>query len=146
MTSLDSLKVASPCPMKWKDMRGDDRVRTCARCRLQVYNLSVMTRAEATSLLEEKKADGLCATFVRRADGNILTKDCRGGFSEAFWEKYGSVERTGMIVLVGTAFTALFFAAVVTIFGDNIRMLFGQGTTGALAGDTTVTKRTKSRH
>ena len=99
-----------------------------------------MTAPEATSLLEGQGGK-LCATFVRRADGTVITQDCRGGFSERFWEKFGAVERTGLIFLVGGAFTALFFAAVVTVFGDNMRALFGQSTTGALAGDTMVEKR-----
>ena len=140
MSALDNLQVATPCPMKWSQMRGDDRVRMCGRCRLHVYNLSAMTAPEATSLLEDQ--DGkVCATFMRRADGTVITQDCRGGFSERFWEKFGAVERTGMVFLVGGAFTALFFAALVTLFGDNIRALFGQSTTGALAGDTLVEKR-----
>jgi hypothetical protein len=140
MSVLDNLQVATPCPMKWSQMRGDDRVRMCGRCRLHVYNLSAMTTPEATSLLEEKGGK-VCATFVRRADGTVITQDCRGGFSERFWEKFGTVERKGMFFLVGGAFTALFFAAVVTLFGDNVRALFGQSTTGALAGDTVVEKR-----
>ena len=140
MSLLNELQVATPCSMKWKQMSGDDRVRRCERCRLHVYNLSAMTEREALRLVKQR--DGkLCAKFLRREDGTVLTQDCRGGFSEAFWEKFGAVERTGMIMLVAGAFTALLFAAVVTIFGDNIRMLLGQGTMGALDGTAPVAKR-----
>lgn len=140
MSALDTLKIASPCPMKWNQMAGDDRVRRCASCRLDVYNLSAMTEGEATSLLDCKKGQA-CVTFLRRTDGTVITGDCRGGFSDHFWEKFPGMERGGLILLFGGLFSALFFAAVVTLFGDNIRVMFGQGTVGALPGDTHVTRR-----
>jgi hypothetical protein len=143
MSALEDLQIATPCPMKWSQMRGDDRVRMCSRCRLHVFNLSALTAPEATSLLEEKGGK-VCTTFVRRADGTVITQDCRGGFSLRFFEKFGAVERKGMFFLVGGAFTALFFAAVVTIFGENMRALFGMSSTG-LAGDTLVEKRAPNR-
>ena len=44
---LDDIQIATPCSASWDDMRGDDRVRHCGDCRMNVYNLSEMTRAEA---------------------------------------------------------------------------------------------------
>ena len=70
-----------------------------------------------------------------------MSGDCRGGFSERFWERFGAMEGTGLIVFFGAIFTALFFATVITLFGDNVRAMFGLNTTGALAGSTMVTKR-----
>jgi hypothetical protein len=129
MSALDNLQIATPCPMKWSNMKGDDRKRRCERCRLDVYNLSKLPEREATELISKK----VCVTFLRRADGTVITGDCRGGFSAHFWEKFGSMERTGLILLFGAVFTALFFATVITIFGDNIRWYFGAGATGAIA-------------
>ena len=40
---LDRLRIASPCPMRWDDMQGDDRKRFFGECRLHVYNLSAMS-------------------------------------------------------------------------------------------------------
>jgi hypothetical protein len=59
-------------------MRGDDRVRHCGECRLNVYNLSEMTRQEAEDFLHEATGR-VCVRFYRRADGTILTQDCPSG-------------------------------------------------------------------
>jgi hypothetical protein len=75
---LDNLSVAAPCKADWNDMTGDERVRFCARCDKNVYNLSGMTRAEAEALLVEKEGK-LCVRYFRRADGTVLTADCPDG-------------------------------------------------------------------
>lgn len=77
---LDQIKIASPCPKRWDEMDGDDRKRFCDDCRLNVYNLSAMTRAEAVDLLTRSEGR-LCACFWRRADGTILTRDCPVGLA-----------------------------------------------------------------
>jgi len=59
-------------------MTGDDRVRYCQECQLNVYNLSDMTRAEAEQLIASREGR-LCVRFYRRADGTILTRDCPTG-------------------------------------------------------------------
>lgn len=63
-------------------MKGDERVRACAQCRLNVYNLSEMTKADAENLIREKEGR-LCVRFFRRFDGTILTKDCPIGLRAA---------------------------------------------------------------
>ena len=75
---LDQIRVASPCPKRWEDMVGDDRKRFCDECKLHVYNLSAMTREEATSLVTSAKGR-LCGAFYRRADGTVMTSDCAVG-------------------------------------------------------------------
>lgn len=37
------LKVASPCPAKWEDMKGDDAVRHCDSCDKDVFQISNMS-------------------------------------------------------------------------------------------------------
>ncbi len=76
---LDSIRIASPCPAKWEEMAGDDRVRFCGLCKKNVYDLSALTRGEAERLLGEKEGK-LCARLFRRADGTVLTRDCPVGF------------------------------------------------------------------
>ncbi len=72
---LDSLRVATPCPVSWDSMTGDARKRFCGQCRLHVYDVSELTRGEAASLL--RKGEGrVCMRMRRRADGRIVTKDC----------------------------------------------------------------------
>jgi len=75
---LDNIRVASPCPASWEKMTGDARVRHCQECKLNVYNLSEMTRPEAEKLIASREGR-LCVRFYRRADGTILTRDCPKG-------------------------------------------------------------------
>ncbi len=76
---LDNIHIASPCPANWDEMFGDDRKRFCGDCKLNVYNLSDMTRREAENLLINSEGR-LCVRFFRRADGTILTKNCPIGW------------------------------------------------------------------
>ncbi len=83
---LERARIASPCPVKWEDMTGDDTVRHCARCNLNVFNFSTMPPAEAEALLQRKVDDPsqrLCAGFFRRADGTVILKDCPVGLAAA---------------------------------------------------------------
>jgi hypothetical protein len=82
VVSLDVLEVASPCPVRWSDMHGDDRARFCRQCQLPVYNLTDMTRPEAESFLSGR-VKRTCVRFYRRADGTILTQDCPQGMALA---------------------------------------------------------------
>jgi hypothetical protein len=72
---VDDISIANPCPASWDRMTGDDRVRYCGLCRLNVYNLSSMTRDEADALIRQKEGR-LCVRFYRRADGTVLTRAC----------------------------------------------------------------------
>jgi hypothetical protein len=76
---LNNIKIASPCSADWNAMMGDERKRYCGDCKLNVYNLSGMTRAEAENLLLNSEGR-LCVRFYRRADGTVLTKDCPVGW------------------------------------------------------------------
>jgi hypothetical protein len=76
---LEGVKVASPCPANWNEMPGGERKRYCSACKLNVYNLSEMTRREAENFIIN--AEGrVCVKFYRRADGSVLTKDCPVGW------------------------------------------------------------------
>ncbi len=77
---LENIKIASPCSADWNEMAGDNRKRFCGECKLNVYNLSGMTKPEAEQLISN--SDGrLCVRFYKRADGTILTEDCPVGFA-----------------------------------------------------------------
>ena len=77
---LGRVRVAAPCEEDWNEMRGDERVRFCARCSLNVYNLSAMTRREAERLVVSNEGR-LCVRFYRRGDGTILTQNCPAGLA-----------------------------------------------------------------
>ena len=49
---LQKIAIASPCRASWEEMAGDDRVRHCGLCRMNVYNLSAMSRSEAEEVVE----------------------------------------------------------------------------------------------
>lgn len=76
--NLDRLRIATPCPISWEQMTGNSQVRFCEHCRLNVYNISELSRREAESLIASTEGR-LCARLYRRADGTILTKDCPVG-------------------------------------------------------------------
>jgi hypothetical protein len=80
--NLNQLRVASPCPMKWADMAGDDRVRHCSECDLNVYNFAELTRQEATELVLRTEGR-LCGILHHRTDGTLLLRDCPVGVRES---------------------------------------------------------------
>ncbi len=116
---LEGLRVASPCTVSWEAMAGDARVRHCGACRLNVYNLSAMSRREAEDLV--RRSEGrLCVRFYRRADGTVLTQDCPVGLR--------AVRRR--LALLGSAMAAMFLAA----FAAGC----GRSPSGAGGGDPTT--------
>ncbi|MBY0358846.1 MAG: hypothetical protein K2W82_12650 [Candidatus Obscuribacterales bacterium] len=79
---LDSVYIAEPCNVGFENMEGDDRVRFCNQCKLNVYNISQMTKREAEKLIQE--SDGrTCLRLYRRADGTIITDNCPIGLRAA---------------------------------------------------------------
>lgn len=78
---LNNLKVASPCPADWNGMYGNDRKRFCGECKLNVYNLSGMTRDDAENLILQSEGR-LCVRFYQRTDGTVITKDCPVGLAK----------------------------------------------------------------
>jgi hypothetical protein len=78
---LPHIRVATPCRADWNEMVGDERVRHCATCDKDVFNLSSMTRDEAEALIVAK-AGQLCARYYQRKDGTILLADCAVGLAQ----------------------------------------------------------------
>jgi hypothetical protein len=59
-------------------MAGDELVRYCPECKLNVYNFSEMSDADIESIISHR--DGrLCARFYQRSDGTMLTRNCPVG-------------------------------------------------------------------
>jgi hypothetical protein len=78
---LARIHVATPCTADWSQMTGDERVRHCAHCKKDVFNLSDMSRAQAERLIIEMNGD-LCARYYQRKDGTILLADCSVGLQQ----------------------------------------------------------------
>jgi hypothetical protein len=72
----DFLDLPSPCEVSWDEMDGDVEVRHCARCKHEVRDLSVLSAAEVTELLESTRW-GVCVSFLVDRDGNMVTRDTR---------------------------------------------------------------------
>ena len=79
---LQQLRIASPCYERWDNMKGDDRVRHCASCKLNVFNVREMTKAEVEQLVESTQGR-LCLRLYKRWDGTVLMADCPVGVSRA---------------------------------------------------------------
>lgn len=109
---LDNIKIASPCPADWNKMYGDERKRYCSECKLNVYNLSDMTRTEAEKFLINSEGR-TCVKFHRRKDGTVLTKDCPVG-----WQKLKK-----RVSRIGTALFASFVGLFAGVFAfDQLQL------------------------
>ncbi len=75
---LEKIKIAAPCTAEWRWMYGNDRVRFCSQCNLNVYNLSALTTGQAEDLIRNTEGR-LCVRFYRRKDGSIITQNCPQG-------------------------------------------------------------------
>lgn len=73
--TLDNVRVAAPCNVEWDSMFGNERMRFCSQCKLNVYNLSEMTKNEAEQLISRSEGR-LCIRYYKRMDGSILTRNC----------------------------------------------------------------------
>ena len=76
---INKMRVASPCSVGWESMTGDERVRRCDSCELNIYNIAEMTKPEVENLVKTHEGR-LCIRLYKRADGTVLTKDCPVGF------------------------------------------------------------------
>jgi ankyrin repeat protein len=54
-------------------MSGNDQVRFCEHCQLQVTNLSTMTRHKAMRLVARSQGR-LCVRYIKKPDGGVLTR------------------------------------------------------------------------
>ena len=102
--ALNNLRVASPCRADWTQMSGDDRVRHCSECKLNVYNLSEMSRREAEELIASREGRS-CVRFYRRADGTVITRDCPIGLRHLV-RKVSRVAGTVLSALMSVGFCA----------------------------------------
>jgi len=116
---LGKIKIASPCSADWNEMYGDEQKRFCGDCKLNVYNLSGMSKADAEALV--MNAEGrLCVRFYQRADGSVITQDCPVG-----WAKMKQRTRAVLAAafsMVMAVVTGVFFVSLLSpkraIIGD----------------------------
>lgn len=70
---IDSIRHDAPCSVPWAMMAGDDRVRHCMSCDLNVYNFAELTRDEIREVIAQSNGR-LCTRLRRRADGTLVTR------------------------------------------------------------------------
>ena len=69
---LNNATIPSPCSADWDSMIGNDQVRFCEHCNLDVHNLSRMTRNQAQRLVARAKGR-LCVRYHRDPGGRPIT-------------------------------------------------------------------------
>jgi hypothetical protein len=98
-----TLTVSSPCPKKWADLVGNDRVRFCGDCKLNVYNLAEMSPAEIEALVR-RSSGRLCGQLYVRGDRTATLRDCPTGRSGILRRRLGKAAAGLLVVLFGLAF------------------------------------------
>jgi hypothetical protein len=105
---VDRIEIQTPCSVPWDSMYGDERIRHCGSCRKNVYNIALLTRAQATALIASREP--VCLRIYRRPDGTVVTNDC--------WSRLRAARRRGMwaflvmLVIVAWAQVAAMFVGV----------------------------------
>lgn len=109
-------------------MYGDDRVRFCSQCNLNVYNLSSMSRDEAEVLLLRTEGRS-CVRYFARKDGTVLTKDCPIGLQAILDRRRSTKSRLVRAILSLVAYTA----AMITWGSLRSAQGMAEPVTGAIA-------------
>ncbi len=99
------MRVASPCSVGWETMTGDERVRRCNSCELNIYNIAEMTKPEVENLVKTHEGR-LCVRLFKRADGTVLTKDCPVGLRATYKRtaKFAGAALSAVFALVSVGF------------------------------------------
>jgi hypothetical protein len=119
---LEMVQIANPCRVPWGTMAGDERVRFCERCQLNVYNLSAMTRREAEDFLRQREGR-TCLRLFRRADGTVLTRDCSAVFRAA----PRRLVRAARALFAGALFTLIVAMAALWLLEQGTTKLGSRG-------------------
>jgi hypothetical protein len=122
VVNLDDISISYPCPANWNAMEGDERVRFCSQCKLNVYNISEMSKDDARDLIANKEGEGqLCIRLYRRPDGTVITDNCPVGL-KAFRARV----RTNFIALAIWVFGIAFVSWVaVNLHADRYTIISG---------------------
>jgi hypothetical protein len=113
---LDLVEIPIPCTVPWDGMPGDEQVRHCGQCKQNVYNVSMLTRAEANQLLRQRA----CLRIYRRPDNTVITSDCR--------ERLRAARKKGWLIFAGTLLIVLWAQICAQFVGlMGLKRLFGAG-------------------
>jgi hypothetical protein len=100
--TLTSLPLAEACGVEWDDMLGNGRVRRCAKCRKQVFNISGLSLADAEVLVRGRlERDG--GPLHRRSDGGVVAGACARGRWRRPMRRATTIGLGVLAVLIGCA-------------------------------------------
>jgi hypothetical protein len=125
------VRIASPCSASWERMAGDERVRHCALCSLNVYNFAEMTRDEIRDLLVRTEGR-VCARLYRRADGTMLTRDCPTGL-RALRRRASRIAAAAVAALLSIPAFATSKKSCIKMHGADVNLTIEQVAKGQLA-------------
>jgi Carboxypeptidase regulatory-like domain len=101
------IRIASPCSADWDRMVGNEHVRYCCECKLDVYNFSEMSDGEVERIVAQREGR-LCARFYQRSDGTMLTRNCPVGIRAAVRRVSSFASATlAALISVGPAFAGV---------------------------------------
>jgi hypothetical protein len=73
MATFPSLSFV--CPIRWSEMRGDEKERFCSKCSRTVVNISLLTEAQRVDLLSRTSPEQLCVAYYRRLSGEFVSAE-----------------------------------------------------------------------
>lgn len=127
---LSKMRIASPCPMSWDKMQGDQRTRHCGECKLNVFNVAELSKEEAEALIAKSlRGERVCVRLLKRADGTIITKDCPVGRRIVVRKRYG------ISAAVTAIFSFVFGLFIERVSGEELRSEKSNEKIEALTGD-----------
>ena len=100
------LTISSPCPKKWTDLVGNDRIRYCGDCKLNVYNLAELRPAEIEALVR-KTPGRLCGQLYVRQDRTATLWDCPTARAGALRRRIWKIAAGFSVVIVGLLFRGM---------------------------------------
>jgi ankyrin repeat protein len=71
--SLDRITIPVPCDADWDSMSGNDQVRFCEHCNLQVRDISSLTQQNVMRLVARSQGR-LCVRYTQLGGGGVLAR------------------------------------------------------------------------
>lgn len=68
-------RLSYVCPIRWSEMRGDEKARFCSKCSRTVVNVSLLTEAQRVALLDGASSEQLCVAYYRRLSGEFVSAE-----------------------------------------------------------------------
>jgi hypothetical protein len=117
---LTALPRVTGCDVAWDALVGAGRVRRCARCSKQVFNLASLSLADAEVLVCARLEGD--ARLHRREDGTVLVGDCSRGLWRGRIRRLRLLARVILTVVIacGVALKTLGTKVTTAVATDSI--------------------------